>query len=134
MTTDAFEIEGLLRHAAWVRRAALALTRDAHRAEDLAQETWAAALSRPPASDGNLRGWLGTILRNAARSSARGDSKRRLRERDVAREEGLPSAESLVEEAELAARLAREVSALPELQRRAILLVYFEGRSAASIA
>ncbi len=124
----------MLRHAAWVRRAAFGLTRDVHRAEDLAQETWAIALSRPPSSGENIRGWLGTVLRNAARSVARGEARRRGREQESARAEALPPADSLVEEAELAAQLAREVRALPEPYRTAIVLVYFEGRGAASIA
>src|SRR5215471_15351775 len=134
MDAGTAQIESMLRHAAWVRRAALRLTRDAHRAEDLAQETWAIALASPPSSAENERGWLGTVLRNAARSIARGDARRRGREKETARPESVPPAPSMVEEAELAAKLAREVQALEEPYRTAIVLVYFEDRSAASIA
>ena len=134
MDAGTSQIESMLRHAAWVRRTALRLTRDTHRAEDLAQETWAIALASPPSSGENVRGWLGTVLRNAAKSVARGDARRRGREKDSARAESVPPATSMVEEAELAAKLAREVQALEEPYRTAIVLVYFEDRSSASIA
>ncbi len=134
MDADSSRIESMLRHAAWVRRTASRLTRDAHRAEDLAQDTWAIALASPPSNERNTRGWLGTVLRNAAKSVARGDARRRGREKDSASEESVPPADSMVEEAELAARLAREVQALEEPYRTAIVLVYFEDRSSASIA
>ena len=40
--------EDLLRHSAWVQALARTLVRDADLAEDLVQETWLAALRRPP--------------------------------------------------------------------------------------
>lgn len=46
---------------------ALALTRDATEAEDLVQETYvrAASAANRPEADGNLKGWLFVIMRNA---------------------------------------------------------------------
>jgi RNA polymerase sigma-70 factor (ECF subfamily) len=46
---------------------ALALTRDATEAEDLVQETYvrAASAAHRPEADGNLKGWLFVIMRNA---------------------------------------------------------------------
>ena len=40
-------IDDLLRHEAFVRGVARALVGDRHRAEDLAQETWVAAVRTP---------------------------------------------------------------------------------------
>ena len=46
---------------------AMTLTRDTSEAEDLVQETYvrAARATNRPASDGNLKGWLFVIMRNA---------------------------------------------------------------------
>lgn len=62
--------EQLLAHADWVRALARALVADPAGADDLVQETWLAALDRPPAHAQDLRAWLGTVLRNLARRSA----------------------------------------------------------------
>src|SRR5206468_4093801 len=62
----AIDLQGLLAEDRWIRRLARRLAGDAHAAEDLVQETWAAALDvrqdapRPHA----LRPWLRGILRN----------------------------------------------------------------------
>ncbi len=63
--------EELARHARWIRRMASALLRDEAAAEDLAQEAWLAALTRPP-GDGRLRPWLREVARNFARRHHRG--------------------------------------------------------------
>ena len=43
--------EDLLAHSQWARALARTLVRDAATAEDLVQETWVAALKRPPRAD-----------------------------------------------------------------------------------
>ncbi|MEW6073256.1 MAG: sigma factor [Planctomycetota bacterium] len=50
--------EDLLAHAAPLRRLARRLVADEARADDLVQDTWLAALRRPPGEERNLRGWL----------------------------------------------------------------------------
>ena len=52
--------------AAWVRRFAGALVREPAAADDLAQDTWLAALERPR-SETPLRPWLVAVMRNLAR-------------------------------------------------------------------
>ena len=51
----------ILHHAEWVRRLALALVRDPDDADEQAQETWEAALSRPPRESGPQRPWLAGV-------------------------------------------------------------------------
>ena len=58
-------IERLLdEHAAFVRGVARALVLDESRADDVAQETWLAAMKHPPARAAGVRSWLATVARN----------------------------------------------------------------------
>ena len=69
MATDTVNRDphALLAHAAWLRRLARSLVGDGAAADDLVQETWVAALRRPPAEDRPVRPWLRRVLENAAR-------------------------------------------------------------------
>src|SRR3569623_646795 len=84
---DAISQEDILQHAEWVRRLALALVRNADDANDLAQETWEAALTRPPREAGPLRPWLVGVARNLSRMRARSSGRRVRREEAVERPE-----------------------------------------------
>ena len=79
--------ESLLAHADFVRALARSLVLDEHRADDVVQETWLAALQRPPGFGGNLRSWLGTVVRNFAFMARRSDQRRMRRERAAAAQE-----------------------------------------------
>ena len=79
--SQAWTVEQLLEHAEWIRKLAHVLVRDPALAEDLAQDTWVAALRSPPKQQGPLKPWLATILRNLVRERARGVSRRRRRPR-----------------------------------------------------
>jgi len=57
-------ISELLAHRPFVERLALQLTGERSSAEDLVQETWLAAIKRPPSHGGNLPAWLQQVLRN----------------------------------------------------------------------
>jgi len=72
--------DALLRHGDFVRRLARSLVAEADLAEDVAQETWLAALRRPPRHATNLRGWLGAVVKNLARLQRRTDVRRLARE------------------------------------------------------
>ena len=129
-----FEVEVLLREAGWIQSLARGLSDPRLDARDLEQETWLAALrARPHASEG-LRPWLATVMRNAARALARGEVHRRDREDVGARPEALPSAETLVERADLQRALVAQVLALEEPYRSTVLLCFYEGLSPAEIA
>lgn len=114
-----------------MRRLAKALVGDAHRAEDLAQDAWVAALEggREPVS---RRGWLATVLARRASTERRARGRRADRERRAARPEGGSGADQdgvdeAVARVELQERLAREVFALEEPYRQVVALRFFQG-------
>lgn len=123
----------LLAQAGWLGALARRLVADPHEAEDVVQDTWIAALQRPPERQRALRPWLGSVARNVARMRGRSGASRRLRE--VAHR-----ADALVATpGELAARLEGQrmlVDALRELAepyRSTVLLAYFERRTSHQI-
>ncbi len=124
----------ILQHAEWVRRLALALVRNPDDADELAQETWEAALSRPPREAGPLRPWLAGVARNLARMRARSSGRRARREESAVMPEPAPSADELLERIEMQQQVVRCVLALDEPFRSTLLLRYYEGCSAAEIA
>lgn len=136
-TTGDPSIEGLLQHAAWVNSLARHLAADRDTADDLAQDTWMAALRHPPRGDQPARSWLARVLRNFAHKRVRGDVRRRAREELVARDEGEPSSSSspdLLERAGIHRDLVAAVMALDEPYRATILLRYFEELAPSQIA
>ena len=124
----------LLRHAAWVRRVARALVRGADRVDDLEQETWLAALSRPPRHGGDKRSWLGAVTRNVARHLFRGEATRARHEQAQAQIQGTaraspataPAAGEIVARAEIQQRVAAAVLALEEPYKSTLLARYFD--------
>ncbi|MEM9380147.1 MAG: RNA polymerase sigma factor [Planctomycetota bacterium] len=93
-TTRTIRPEELLAEMGWVRQLARGLVADPALAEDLAQEAWIAASTRPPAAlhgAGALRAWLATVVRNLARKSARSRGRREHHERTAAPPETAPS-------------------------------------------
>ncbi|MEO1698367.1 MAG: sigma-70 family RNA polymerase sigma factor [Planctomycetota bacterium] len=130
---DTHSIERLLAESAWVRLLAGTLVRESADADDLAQDTLAIALERPPALDRPVRPWLATVARNLLRTRFRGEANRAARESD-ARSGGPGRApEDLLQEVELQEELSALVRELDAAQRDAILLRYHEGLTAAEI-
>ncbi len=126
----------LLDHAVWLRSLAASLVGDRATADDLVQETYAAALRRPPAADRPVRPWLARVLRNAARFRWRSDVNRSRREAALAsvQEEATPTSAELLERHEVQQLLARLVGELEEPYREAILLRFAEGMAPKDIA
>ncbi|MFO1032249.1 MAG: sigma-70 family RNA polymerase sigma factor [Planctomycetota bacterium] len=131
---SAAPIDALLGHADHVRRLALRLCADAHGVDDAIQDTWLTALERPPRHAGNLRGWLGNVLRNGLRMTQRAARRRARRETAVLAARDGEDLVDVVARAELHERLVQLVLALPEPQRALVWLVYFEGRDPAVVA
>jgi RNA polymerase sigma-70 factor (ECF subfamily) len=109
----------------------------AEEAEDLLQELWIVASRemdrRPP--EAPLRAWLHTILLNIGRARWR---RRRRRQQLMAlwanQEEPTIGASLDISESLLRLHLWREIAALPDLQRRVLLLRIVEGMSTARTA
>ena len=127
-------LDALLAHAPWVRNLARSLVVDQSAADDLVQDTWAAALQRPPDSGAPLRGWLATVLRRQARQGRRQAARRQRREQRVARPEAEPPTSDIVERAALHGDIVQAVLALHEPYRTAILMRFFDGHPPREIA
>ena len=126
----------LLLHAAFVRRLALALLRDAHAAEDAVQEAWRAGLERPPRSD--IRAWLARVTRNAAARQRRSEARRA--ERELRRAADATAAQQAAAPGEVLAReetlrlVVEAVCGLEEPYRATVLARYFEDLPPRAIA
>jgi RNA polymerase sigma factor (sigma-70 family) len=128
--------EKLLEHATWLRRLAASLVGSGGPADDLVQDTWVAALKRPPETDRPLRPWLARVVRNAARFHWRSDKNRSSRESVAAgdAEHVTPSSEDLLARHQLQQLLAKLVGELEEPFRATVLLRYAEGLEPTQIA
>lgn len=126
--------EELLAHASFLQRISRELVADAHAAADLAQDTWVAALDKPPRHDGSLRGWFGKVATNLARNAGRSTGRRRDREARVARAESVESEGLPLERLEVQRALLDLLIALPEEQRTVLHLRYYEGLTPSEIA
>lgn len=108
-----------------LRRLATALTADSAQADDLVQDTWVAALRRPPEERDGAGPWLRTVMRNRHGSLLRA---RRVRERhDPTLSSG--SAET-AEQLALTRELLDQVAALGPDDRQLIMLRFWEGLDA----
>ncbi len=125
----------LLEHAHWMRAFARSLVLDDSRADDLVQETWLAAVERPPTGVG-VAGWLRRVIRNFAYRTHRDDVRRTRREHAAAKPEssrGL-APDELVERTELHRRIVDVVLELDEPVRSTLLMRFFEEMTAKEIA
>lgn len=122
-----FDPEELLRHDAFVRELAHRLVFDGQAADDVVQDTWAAALAARSSPIDSMRGWLATVARRVAGRRARTDRRRTKRERAVADDAPAPSVADLVAREEARSAVVRAVLALPESYRDVVVLRWFEG-------
>ncbi len=129
------DLKTLLENTAWVRALARSLVADPHAADDLVQDTLVAAIEHPPVVEGApLRRWLAGVMRNVARQRWRGEARLVARERAVARDEGVPSNEGMLERLDAHQSVVSAVRSLDEPYRSAILMRYFEGLRPREIA
>lgn len=134
MTQDPRLPDAFLLHAAFVRRLAGALVRDAGQADDVTQDTWLAALGGAGRTVHSPRGWLARVVRNAASKVHRSETRRVARERRAARQEALPSAADEVARLETLRHLHAAIHRLPVAQQATLLLRYEERCSVREIA
>jgi RNA polymerase sigma factor (sigma-70 family) len=128
----------LLANTRWIRRLAGHLTQDPDAADDLAQETWLAALgSRRPAEVAPVT-WLGAIVRNLRRMRVRSETRRGAREDAASTEAALATAPAdpaaTLERLELQQLLGQLVLELSEPYRSTVVLRYYDGLDAGEIA
>ena len=121
------DVETLLAHEGFVRGLARQLVTGDADVDDVVQQTFVAALEHPPRSEGGLRGWLATVVRNVVRQRYRAKGRRTRRERVAARPEGVPSTADLLAREVARRTVVEAVVALDEPYRAAIVLRYLEG-------
>ncbi|MCI0340859.1 MAG: sigma-70 family RNA polymerase sigma factor [Planctomycetales bacterium] len=127
-------LEALLAHEPWIRSLARGLLFDGQEVDDVVQETWLAALRRPPRDPEAARGWLATVVRNLVRRVGRSAVRRSRREAAAARPEALPSPAEIAGREGLRRRAVEAVLALEEPYRSTVLWRYFEGLEPTEIA
>lgn len=126
----------LLAQTDWVLDLARSLVDPVH-AEDVSQEAILIALRHPPRAyedEPGLRAWLRRVVVNLVHRQARAEGHRHLREERAARPESQPSVLDTVERASQVRMVVDAVTDLEEPYRAAVLLRYFDQRSAVEVA
>lgn len=133
----AMDVSALLTESDWIGGLAVHLVRDAHDAEDLAQDTRLAALRASVRGDRSLRPWLAAAARNGARMLWRSEGSRRAVESERAAidaSETARSPEELISTLETQELVMRFVRELPEDLSYVVLATFVEGRTPTEIA
>ncbi len=134
--SEAAFAELVRRHVDLVYSAAVRMVCDAHLAEDVTQGAFVALaqnagqLTDRPA----LSGWLHRTAQNIASKTVRSDVRRRVREQEAAAMNELLATESDASWEHIAPHLDAALGELSEPDRDAVLLRYFEGKSAGEMA
>ena len=134
MSLGNLETNDLLRHSGWMHRMARRLVGEGL-GDDLVQETWLAALERPPNEPRAVVSWLQRVLRNRAHSTRSRDGSRRRREISVARREATAEEPGQhIERLEVQRQIVDAVLDLREPLREAIYFRFFDEQTAHEIA
>jgi RNA polymerase sigma factor (sigma-70 family) len=134
--SEAAFAELVRRHVDLVYSAALRMVRDAHLAEDVTQSAFVALAqnARQLAVRPVLSGWLHYTARNLASKAVRTDVRRRAREQEAAVMNELLATAPDHDWKQIAPQLDDALSELSEPDRDALLLRYFEKKSAHEMA
>lgn len=116
----------LLAHNDFLLSLARRLVLDEHRAADITQKTWLAALQHPPAEGRPAAPWLSAIMRNMARMVHRSEARLKAREKAASVSEGIPSSEEIVEQEEIRRKVVDAVLSLDEPFRSPVVLRYYK--------
>lgn len=133
------------RHSAVMYGLALRMVRETADAEEVVLDAFAQAwrdAGRYDTTRGTVVGWLTTIARTRALDLIRARGRRTKMtdtastqlDAPAAMGEGFRSADALVDEADRAAAVTSALNGLPEAQRRAIELAFFEGLTHPEVA
>jgi len=131
--TTSLTPEILRAHGQFVQRLARSLLRDAHLAEDVAQEVWTRWLDRG-AEVRDARGWLRRSVRDLASNALRARGRRRRHESLGASEEPAGSPADEAARAELLHQVVDAVFGLEEPYRETVLARHFRGLDARALA
>jgi RNA polymerase sigma factor (sigma-70 family) len=128
--------EQLVRDRGWTEILARVLAGSAtdDLSEDAVQDTWVAALRRPPSAEAPLAGWARTVVRHQLLNRLRSDNRRRSREARTPLADPPPDPDELLARRQIHEILVEAVTELAEPYRRTVVLRYFEGLSSAEIA
>ncbi len=134
--SEAAFAELVRRHVDFVYSAALRMVRDAHLAEDVTQGVFVALArnARQLTDRPVLSGWLHRTAQNLAANAVRSDVRRRAREQETAAMNELLSAEPDAVWEHIAPHLDAALGELNEADRDALMLRYFERKSAREMA
>lgn len=133
MSNSPLRLDELLAESLWVRRIARGLLRDAHDAEDVAQEVLAAAYGQQPSVSGeNLRAWLRTVTKRKAARKKQVERNRAYAERRAVTEGH--DERSVTERVALHSLLVSAIEALPPLLGETVMLRYFDDLTPRQIA
>jgi RNA polymerase sigma factor (sigma-70 family) len=124
------------RHVDHVYSAALRMVCDAHLAEDVTQGVFLALAqnARGLAERTIISGWLHRTAQNISANTVRSEVRRRTREQEAAAMNPLPANESDVTWEIVAPQLDAAIGELNEGERDALMLRYFERKSAREMA
>jgi RNA polymerase sigma factor (sigma-70 family) len=134
--SEAAFAELVKRHMDFVYSASLRMVRDAHLAEDVTQGVFVALAqnARQLTSRPVLSGWLHRTTQNLAANAVRSDVRRRAREQEAAAMNEVLARESNALWEQIAPQFDDALGELSEADRDALLLRYFERKSAREIA
>jgi RNA polymerase sigma factor (sigma-70 family) len=134
--SEAAFAELVRRYLDLVYSAALRMVGDSYLAQDVAQTTFLALAQNAHELTDHpvLSGWLHRTTRNIAANTIRSDTRRRAREQEAAAMNELLSAEPDVPWDRLAGHLDDVLDGLNDGERHALLLRYFERKSAREMA
>jgi len=126
--------EVLISNADFVRNLARMLVGDSHYAEDVAQETWLAAVKNPPTGESSIRAWFNSVVRNLSINLRKKESRQRALDgfRMDSREVSTP--DDLLSRRTIQVRLMEAVVALKDPYRTAIMLRFYENMPPREIA
>ena len=126
------------RYAGFVYGLAVRVLVDRHAAEDVTQEVFVSLWEHPERIDsgrGTLRGFLGTVTHRRAVEAVRREEAHRRREARVAREQhDVPDVVEAVLRADTSGKVRQALAVLPDAQRRALELAYFDGYTFRQVA
>lgn len=126
------------RYAGFVYGLAVRIVVDRHAAEDVTQEVFVSLWEHPERIDsgrGTLRGFLGTLTHRRAVEAVRREEAHRRREARVARDAAdVPDVAEAVLRSDTSGKVRTAVEVLPEAQRRALELAYFQGYTFRQVA